>query len=367
MAQTLIYHITHVDNLQRILTEGGLWCKAEQIARTVEYQNIAHQNIQDRRATTPVSCGPGGVLHNYVPFYFAPRAPMLYAIHNGRVQGYTGGQTAVVHLVSSVERIVEAQLPFVFTDGHGTVAYTSFFEHLDDLTKIDWKVMQARYWNNTLQDSDRKRRRQAEFLIHTFCPWERLLGIGVGVGLLSGLMGVGGGFLIVPALLWFTSLSLLSAMATSMAVIAVVSGGGFLLYLTDAEPPLPLLGGLALGGAFLVKYTIDQGLLGPKMRIFLGLLLSLAMIGTGEWVRRKGSLPEMLSRAPDYIPTALAAAGLFTAFATIYAAQALYGLIPPIVAFGLLAVVGFLGMALALLYGPLLAFLGLIVASAVPL
>ncbi|EMD98042.1 MULTISPECIES: sulfite exporter TauE/SafE family protein [Stutzerimonas stutzeri subgroup] len=77
-----------------------------------------------------------------------------------------------------------------------------------------------------------------------------LPGIGVGVGLLSGLMGVGGGFLIVPALLWFTSLSLLSAMATSMAVIAVVSGGGFLLYLTDAEPPLPLLGGLALGGAF---------------------------------------------------------------------------------------------------------------------
>jgi len=74
-----------------------------------------------------------------------------------------------------------------------------------------------------------------------------LLGIGLGVGLLSGLMGVGGGFLIVPALLWFTSLSLLSAMATSMAVIAVVSGGGFLLYLTDAEPPLALLGGLALG------------------------------------------------------------------------------------------------------------------------
>ena len=136
-----------------------------------------------------------------------------------------------------------------------------------------------------------------------------------------------------------------------------------------AERWMIWLGGLALalGGAFLVKYTIDQGLLGPKMRIFLGLLLSLAMIGTGEWVRRKGSLPEMLSRAPDYIPTALAAAGLFTAFATIYAAQALYGLIPPIVAFGLLAVVGFLGMALALLYGPLLAFLGLIGASAVPL
>ena len=76
-----------------------------------------------------------------------------------------------------------------------------------------------------------------------------LVGIGVGVGLLSGLMGVGGGFLIVPALLWLTPLTLMHAMATSMAVIALVSGGGFLIYLLDAQPPLPLLGGLALGGA----------------------------------------------------------------------------------------------------------------------
>ena len=76
-----------------------------------------------------------------------------------------------------------------------------------------------------------------------------------------------------------------------------------------AERWMVWLGGLALalGGVFLVKYTIDQGLLGPKMRILLGLLLALAMIATGEWVRRKGSLPDMLSRAPDYVPTALAA------------------------------------------------------------
>lgn len=76
-----------------------------------------------------------------------------------------------------------------------------------------------------------------------------LIVIGLGVGLLSGLMGVGGGFLVVPALLWFTPLTLLSAMATSMAVIALVSGGGFLLYLSDAQPPLQLLAGLASGGA----------------------------------------------------------------------------------------------------------------------
>ena len=57
-----------------------------------------------------------------------------------------------------------------------------------------------------------------------------LLGIGLAVGLLSGLMGVGGGFLVVPGLLWFTPLSMMAATATSMAVIALVSGGGFLIY-----------------------------------------------------------------------------------------------------------------------------------------
>jgi uncharacterized membrane protein YfcA len=76
-----------------------------------------------------------------------------------------------------------------------------------------------------------------------------LMTIGAGVGLLSGVMGVGGGFLVVPALLWFTPLSMLAATATSMAVIALVSGGGFLLYLTGAQPPMALLGGLAAGGA----------------------------------------------------------------------------------------------------------------------
>jgi uncharacterized membrane protein YfcA len=76
-----------------------------------------------------------------------------------------------------------------------------------------------------------------------------LVMIGAGVGLLSGVMGVGGGFLVVPALLWYTPLSMLAATATSMAVIALVSGGGVLLDLTGAQPPMALLGGLAAGGA----------------------------------------------------------------------------------------------------------------------
>ncbi|WP_160287908.1 sulfite exporter TauE/SafE family protein [Pseudomonas knackmussii] len=81
-----------------------------------------------------------------------------------------------------------------------------------------------------------------------------LLALGLAVGLLSGLMGVGGGFLIVPGLLWFTPLSMLAATATSMAGIALVSGGGFLLYLSHAQPPMSLLAALAAGGALGVLF-----------------------------------------------------------------------------------------------------------------
>ncbi len=43
---------------------------------------------------------------------------------------------------------------------------------------------------------------------------------------------------------------------------------------------------LALGGVFLVRYTIEQGLIGPRVRIMLGALLALALIAAGEWQRR---------------------------------------------------------------------------------
>ena len=104
---------------------------------------------------------------------------MLYSIHGGFVEQYTEGQHPVVHLTSSAESVAAAGLPFTFTEGHAEMAYSSFYEELADLEKVDWQVMKSKWWNDTVEDMDRKRKRQAEFLVHDFFPWELVTRIGV--------------------------------------------------------------------------------------------------------------------------------------------------------------------------------------------
>lgn len=169
---TWLYHITSISNLASILQTGKLLAKNQLQASQTSHTSIAYEHIQDRRFTTAVPCGPGGVLHDYVPFYFAPRSPMLYAIHKGAVPSYTSGQDLILHLLTTAEAIAAASLGFAFSDGHAVIRYTRFYDDLTYLNEaIDQEVMTARYWNDTDEDGDRRRRRQAEFLVYREVPW----------------------------------------------------------------------------------------------------------------------------------------------------------------------------------------------------
>lgn len=169
---TRVYHITAIENLPLILSCGGLRCVSELRNDGTAYADIAHGHLQDRRATTRVPCGSGGLLHDYVPFYFAPRSPMLYAIHMGNVAGCSKAQKDVAYLITSAELVRDNCDGFAFTDGHGIMRTTTFFDDLRHLkARIDWKIMEAKYWRDTNEDPDRKRRRQAEFLAFRFVPW----------------------------------------------------------------------------------------------------------------------------------------------------------------------------------------------------
>ena len=124
---------------------------------------------------------------------------------------------------------------------------------------------------------------------------------------------------------------------------------------------------LALGGFFMVRYSIEQGLLGPGVRTLLGGLFALALIGAGEWTRRKESISTIAALPIANIPAILTAAGTATAFATVYAAYALYDFLVPATAFILLGLVALGTLAAALLHGPALAGLGIAAAFLTPI
>ena len=131
------------------------------------------------------------------------------------------------------------------------------------------------------------------------------------------------------------------------------------------------LGGitLALAGLFLAKYTYDHGwlALGPGARCAAGFLFGLALAAGGEWLRRRPLQRAVAAIGPNYLPPALTAAGLASAFASVYAAYGLYALLPPLAAFALLALIAIAAFGLALLQGPFIGALALLGGFVTPL
>ena len=73
--------------------------------------DISDEGIQGRRARRKVEAGPGGVLHDYVPFYFTPRSLLIHRIFKQDQAEGTAIQKRLVYLVSSVERVWSLVFP----------------------------------------------------------------------------------------------------------------------------------------------------------------------------------------------------------------------------------------------------------------
>lgn len=119
---------------------------------------------------------------------------------------------------------------------------------------------------------------------------------------------------------------------------------------------------LVLAGFFLVRYSIELGLLGPIARTMIAALFGLALIIASEPARR-----HRLTRDDPRIAQALAGAGVASLYGTLYVAAALYHLIGAGAAFGLLIVVTGAALALALRHGPPTAIMALIGGFVAPL
>ncbi|GIF77340.1 type II toxin-antitoxin system toxin DNA ADP-ribosyl transferase DarT [Asanoa siamensis] len=169
-----IYHFTHMDNLQRIFSTGRLLCDVA--ARDGQTRTeVGDPAIKQSRRLRPVLAGPGGLVGDYVPFYFASRSPMMYRIacdhRDSKPDCYAGGDRPLVYLVTTIGAVVDAGLAWVGTDGNAATATSEFTADLGSLsTMVDWPLMMAERWSNAQDDMDRQRRRQAEFLVHDALP-----------------------------------------------------------------------------------------------------------------------------------------------------------------------------------------------------
>lgn len=69
---------------------------------TVEAGDTSVKRLRKRREA-PLQ--PGGVVADYVPFYFGYRSPMMFKIDRGGVPTYSGDCDDLVYLVTTVERL----------------------------------------------------------------------------------------------------------------------------------------------------------------------------------------------------------------------------------------------------------------------
>lgn len=168
---TKILRFMHIDNLSVVMQRGGLHAPNCTPNDGLNYKTIHKLEVQEKRANKQILHGPGGVIHDYVPFYFGPLSPMMLNLKTGRVPGYTEGQEPLIYLGTTAQAVMESGKRFVFSDGHGIAAYTSWFDDLSQLDKVDWNMVYQRYWTDNANDMDRQRKKQAEFLVHQFCDW----------------------------------------------------------------------------------------------------------------------------------------------------------------------------------------------------
>ena len=192
--KALIWRILHRANLPWVL-QNGIHCGNSPVHSSA-WVSIGNDELIKKRAVRPVPVPPGGTLGDYVPFYFTPFSVMLRNIHTGWNGIKQVPNADVVILVSSLRRVSQLNLPFLFTDCHAYSGLANFYDDLVRLDRIDWPLLQRRDFKRDPEDPGKLERYQAEALVHQKVPLAALLGIvcytdAVGAEIESKMRGLG--------------------------------------------------------------------------------------------------------------------------------------------------------------------------------
>ncbi len=175
-----IFRIFHIGNLEYILRQNKLTTYHSPNADP-DYIGIGEGELIGLRADHEIisqnsnkAYCPSGT---FLPFYFAPRSVMLFRIKTGHNVPQVA-QEDIIHVVYKLTDILP-DIRYLFTDGHGYAKFTQWFDDIQYLSELDWDVIHSKWWNNTEEDTDRQRRKQAEFWIEGEISLEKMVGIGV--------------------------------------------------------------------------------------------------------------------------------------------------------------------------------------------
>jgi hypothetical protein len=129
--KALIWRIVHRANIPWILDHGLYAVNGG--ASCANWIPIGNAELITKRATHKVPIVPFGVLNDYIPFYFTPFSPMLKNIHSGYAGITKRANQDIVILVSSAHKLLEKDVPFVFTDAHA-------YYHLNVIKRKLWYI-----------------------------------------------------------------------------------------------------------------------------------------------------------------------------------------------------------------------------------
>lgn len=174
-AKGLIFRITHRNNLAWIL-DHGTHCR-NSVVRDPNFVTIGLVDLIEKRARQIVPIPPGGLLSDYVPFYFTPLSPMLLNIRSGRNGVHRRPNHEILILFTSVHLLVKNNVPFLFTSGHASATGAEFFTDPSDLDVIDWEILRAKDFQRDPEDPRKQERYMAEVLVHHALPIESLRGV----------------------------------------------------------------------------------------------------------------------------------------------------------------------------------------------
>jgi hypothetical protein len=169
-----IYRILHRDNVPWVLRHG-IPCRNHP-ELDPGFVNIGDRSLIAKRCGRVVPVPPGGTLADYVPLYFCTHSLMLFKIHTKQVEGVDVGQSELVYVVSSIEKLRERGVAFLFTDRHAYVRGARFMSDPAELDSLDWPLIASRDFRRDPEDPEKIERRAAECLVHRHLPLEALHG-----------------------------------------------------------------------------------------------------------------------------------------------------------------------------------------------